>query len=73
MLLEIQCIPSSSMYPTLRIGDRMLVEKASYYIRNPSIDDIITFGDPTQCAIAIWMQRRKRRCKESCCTSQRYG
>ncbi|KGN47696.1 chloroplast processing peptidase [Cucumis sativus] len=48
MLLEIHSIPSSSMYPTLRVGDRILVETASYLIRNPSINDIITFRDPTQ-------------------------
>ncbi|CAJ2667710.1 unnamed protein product [Trifolium pratense] len=41
-------IPSSSMYPTLRVGDRIIVEKASYYIWNPAIHDIVTFRDPTQ-------------------------
>ncbi|ESW09451.1 hypothetical protein PHAVU_009G128400 [Phaseolus vulgaris] len=45
---ELRFIPSSSMFPTLRVGDRIMVEKASYYIKNPSIHDIVTFKDPTQ-------------------------
>ncbi|XP_062160194.1 chloroplast processing peptidase-like isoform X2 [Alnus glutinosa] len=48
MLSEIRHIPSSSMYPTLRVGDRIIVEKASFYIRSPAIHDIVTFRDPTK-------------------------
>ncbi|XP_057446796.1 chloroplast processing peptidase-like [Lotus japonicus] len=45
---ELRSIPSSSMFPTLRVADRIIVEKASYYFRSPAIHEIVTFRDPTQ-------------------------
>ncbi|XP_057973108.1 chloroplast processing peptidase-like isoform X5 [Malania oleifera] len=48
MCSEIRFIPSSSMYPTLRIGDRIIVERASYYIKRPAVKDIVTIRAPIQ-------------------------
>ncbi|KAL4596162.1 hypothetical protein ACB092_12G144100 [Castanea dentata] len=48
MFSEIRYITSNSMHPTLREHDRVIIEKASYYIRSPAVHDIVTFKDPTQ-------------------------
>ena len=39
-------IPSPSMVPTLRVGDRVLVNKVSYHLHSPRRGDIIVFADP---------------------------
>ncbi len=37
-------IPSESMFPALRIGDRVLVEKISYRLHDPRRSDVIVFA-----------------------------
>lgn len=39
-------IPSESMVPTLEIGDRVLVEKVTYRLRDPRRGEIIVFRRP---------------------------
>lgn len=39
-------IPSSSMSPTLQIGDRVMVDRMTYYFRKPRRGDIIVFRYP---------------------------
>jgi signal peptidase I len=39
-------IPSLSMYPTLKVGDRILVLKAAYRFTSPATGDIIVFRAP---------------------------
>jgi signal peptidase I len=47
-IAEPRYIPSGSMLPTLEIGDRLIVEKLSYYTHPPQRGDIIVFAPPPQ-------------------------
>ena len=43
-LIQAFFIPSGSMIPTLRVGDRVLVEKVSYRLHDPRRGDVIVFA-----------------------------
>ena len=45
-LVQAFYIPSGSMIPTLEIGDRVLVEKVSYRLREPERGEVIVFQRP---------------------------
>jgi signal peptidase I len=45
---EPRFIPSDSMVPTLRVGDRLVIEKVTYHLHPPQRGDIIVFEPPVQ-------------------------
>jgi signal peptidase I len=46
-LVQAFYIPSESMDPTLRVGDRVLVNKLAYMFNPPSRGDVIVFANPS--------------------------
>jgi signal peptidase I len=50
-LVQAFYIPSESMVPTLKIGDRVLVNKLTYRFHPPGRGDIVVFQDPNAPAV----------------------
>jgi len=48
LIAEPRFIPSDSMFPTLEIHDRLVIEKVSYHFHPPEFGDIIVFNPPSQ-------------------------
>ena len=46
-VLQSYFIPSASMYPTLHVGDRIVVDKLSYSLHGVRRGDIVVFARPT--------------------------
>jgi signal peptidase I len=55
---EPRYIPSDSMLPTLEEGDRLAVEKISYYFHPPRRGDIIVFEPPPQLQMQGYSQNQ---------------
>ncbi|NMA14285.1 MAG: signal peptidase I, partial [Clostridia bacterium] len=42
-IVDNRIVPSSSMYPTIYVGDMLLVNKTAYYFNDPQRGDIVVF------------------------------
>ena len=58
VVAEARFIPSGSMLPTLQIGDRLIVEKVSYYFTDPDRGEIVVFYPPLPGQAELTSQQR---------------
>lgn len=49
-ILDSRYVPSESMYPTLQVNDRLLVNKLAYVFSEPQRGDIVIFSPPPSVA-----------------------
>lgn len=47
-IIDNRIIPTESMYPTIYIGDMVLVNKTAYYWQTPQRGDIVVFKPPAE-------------------------
>src|SRR6266536_6603140 len=59
-------IPSPSMVPTLDVGQRVLVNRFIYHLKDPSIGDIVVFHPP-EGAVGVGPECGKRHNSEEAC------
>jgi signal peptidase I len=55
-VVEAYFIPTNSMYPTLRVGDRFLVDKTAYRDSPVGVGDLVVFKNPAKPKIT-WVKR----------------
>lgn len=53
---ELYQIPSGSMYPTLRVGDFLLVNKLAYGLRLPLVDSVLEWDSPQRGEVVVFDQ-----------------
>ncbi|MGI8662621.1 MAG: signal peptidase I [Acidimicrobiales bacterium] len=53
LLLQAFYIPSASMEPTLKVGDRVIVNKLSYHLHDVNRGDIVVFRRPADHATSV--------------------
>lgn len=47
-IAEARFVPTPSMLPTIKLGDRFIVEKVSYWFQSPQRGDIVVFHPPAE-------------------------
>lgn len=55
---EARWVPSESMLPTIRVGDRLIIDKLTYRFREPRRGEIITFRSPPSSGLDEVMIKR---------------
>ena len=58
LVVEGRIIPSGSMYPTIRVQDRVMINKFIFYFKEPVRGDVIVFDPPEVLNSEDWFIKR---------------